>query len=133
MEKGKDKSKLMTYGMYAGLGLLAGAVAYYLYNWVSSSMKVAALAPAGGASHNAMGHYNAMGKASWDCLRHPEHPGCDQSMAKAASWDCLRHPDHPGCDKSVMAKASWDCLRHPEHPGCDKSAKSNKVMASTWG
>ena len=112
------KSKLMTYGMYAGAGLLVGVVAYYGYKMFSSKTTTAAPGAAASTTANASGHHH----------KHHKHAGGET----AASWDCINHPNNPACNPSVASSSrSWDCQHHPEHPGCNPSvaATPNKVVA----
>lgn len=75
----------------------------------------------GFTGNGAMEYYGglptAMQKASWNCLNHPNDPGCNPMKA---SWNCRNHPEAPGCNP---LRASWNCINHPEAPGCNAVKK----------
>lgn len=101
------KTSLMTYGMYAGLGLLTGVVIYKLFAWYKTNYGT--VAPALGGSKNAAGKMMVQsGRASWYC-QDPQNwnkPQCNPTMR--ASYYCQdpKNYNKPECQGKMMVKAN---------------------------
>ena len=101
--------------MYAGLGLVAGAVFYFGYNKISQSMKVAAIKPQGDVRLADTGKkpvitYGTPAVGVIFDNKRGRGMGDVTIMEVKQSWNCANHPNAPGCNpqkKKVVSTSFW--------------------------